>query len=152
MRSKSPDPEEPWRRLPPASLSTLPEGVVIVCPSKPAGVDWMLRYYAWGYIRISRRPRYFALYVSDSIRCIRFFGQVDRTVEPSANDSPVRGIYTHDTSYRSGKKVLLLVHGSLSRLPRDIPLGSKKHILQSPKYYTLSSLRNARSMDDLQKP
>jgi len=139
-------------QLPLADLSALAEDQVIVCPSKPAGVDWMFRYYGWGYIRIRRQPKYFALYVTDGTRRVRYFAMVERIVEPSADDSPVREVYSTDRTYKPGKKVLLFKRNSLSRLREEIPLGNNRYILQSPKYYTLSSLRKAKTTDDLEKP
>ena len=138
-------------KVPLADLSSLPDDEVIICPSKPAGVDWMLRYYGWGYIRIRRQPKYFALYVTDSTRRVRYFARVDRIVEPSADDSPVKEVYSTDRTYKPGKKVLLFKPDSLSRLGEEIPLGENRYILQSPKYYTLSSLRKARTTDDLKR-
>lgn len=145
-------PPVPADRLPMADLDSLPDGELIVCPSKPAGVDWMLRNYAWGYIRIRRRPKYFALYVTDGTRRVRYFAEVGTIIEPSAEESPVREVYSTDRTYKPGKKVLLFKPNSLSRLPVEIPLGSNKYILQSPKYYSLSSLRRAKTTDDLEKP
>ncbi len=137
--------------LPTVDLEGFPEGELVVCPSKPAGVDWMKRYYAWGFIRINRSPSYFALYVSDHIRSIQYFAQVDRIVEPDADDSPVKETYKTDRTYSHGKKVIVFKPGSLGRLPREIPTGENKALFRSLKYFSLASLRGARTTDDLRR-
>ena len=46
-------------------LSSYPPGEVIICPSKPEGVEFLKKYNAWGFINMSskKKPQYFALYV-----------------------------------------------------------------------------------------
>ncbi|MCK4456707.1 MAG: type I restriction enzyme HsdR N-terminal domain-containing protein [Thermoplasmata archaeon] len=131
-------------------LSELPDGLVAVLPGKPSGVEWMNRFYAWGYVRIGRTPDYFALYVSSPVHGIQYLAEVDRVIDPAAPDSPVKDQYQDDSTHKPGKKVILFKKGSLRRLPSEIPLGKKtRGQIQSLRYCTLENLRKARTMDDL---
>lgn len=113
-------------------------------------MDWMKRHYAWGYVRIARTPDYFALYVSDDIRQVRYFAQVQKVVDPADLDSPVRETFASDSTYSPGKKVIILQPGSLIELASPIPLGQRnRYAMRGLRYTTLEGLRNARSLDDI---
>ncbi len=135
--------------LPVTDLHGLEDGVVLVCSGKPPGVAWMLEHYGWGYIRVGRHPRYFALYVSGGDRSVRYFAEVARIVSPEDEASPVKQSYLSDTVYQRGKKVVLFKAGSLARLARPVPFGSNRQFLQSIKYTTLEALRVAKTTDEL---
>ncbi len=132
------------------SLAELPDGLVVICPGKRAGVDWLKRNYSWGYKRIGRDPRYFALYVSEDVHEIRYFGQVKGIVDPGHPDSPSRDTYHEDEFYKPGKKVILLEPGSLVELEPPIPLGKDPNKApQNLRYCQLGQLRSARTLDDI---
>ncbi len=133
-----------------SGLAELPDGLVVICPGKRAGVDWLKRNNSWAYKRIGRDPRYFALYVSEDVREIRYFGQVKGVVDPSHPDSPTRDTYREDKFYKPGKKVILLEPGSLVELEPPIPLGDDANKApQNLRYCQLSQLRSAQTLDDI---
>ena len=45
-------------------LRLMPAGEVGLYPSKPSGIDFLTANKAWGFVRISRVPRYFAIYIT----------------------------------------------------------------------------------------
>ena len=131
-------------------LSSLKPGNVVVCPSKPDGVAFLLEYEAWGFVRIKRKPEYFALYVSSPRSEISFFGGVKAVVDPSDESSPVKDIYHEYDTYEEGKKVILLQPESLYRLEEGIPLGSDMgKVIYSLRYVSLNKFLKAKTLDDL---
>jgi len=128
-----------------SSLSDLEEGDIVVCPSRPEGVDFLKRNQAWGFVRIRREPRYFALYVSSPIHAITHFGEVEKVAEPK--DSRVANPEEYET-YGVGKKVIQLKAGSLKELGDPITKGTQP-IPQGIWYTTLSKFLRANTLDDL---
>ena len=134
------------------ALAELPDGLGVICPGKREGVKWLKRNESWGYKRIAsgRDPRYFALYVSEDIREIRYLGRIKGIVDPSHPDSPTRETYQQDEFYAPGKKVILLHPGSLVELDPPIPLGEDPNKApQNLRYCQLGDLRSARTLDDI---
>lgn len=133
-----------------ANLASLPDGLVVICPGRRDGVEWMKRYNAWGYKRIGRAPEYFALYVSEGVREIRYLAQIKAIVDPSHPDSPVRGRYEEEGFYKPGKKVIVFEEGSLTKLDPPIPIGSDTgKAPQNLRYCSLNDFRMARTLDDI---
>jgi hypothetical protein len=131
-------------------LSTLQSGEVVICPSKPEGKDFLLKYNAWGFVHISRKPEYFALYVTAPESKISFFGEVKEIIDPSDEKSPIADIYQEFETYKEGKKLIMLKAGSLRKLKRGIPLGSEKgKVPYSRRYVLLDTFVNAKTLDDL---
>jgi len=128
------------------SLSTLPEGEVVVCPSRPEGIDFLKRYNAWGFVRIGREPRYFALYVSSPESAVRYFAEIEKIVDPKSSESPVNDPERYE-EYSEGKKLLLFRKDSLRELADPLPRGEKWS--QGKFYLTLSRLIKAKSLDDI---
>lgn len=132
-------------------LASLKDGMVVICPSKPEGVNFLLQYNAWGFVRIRKKPKYFALYVTRPESKISFFGEVEEILHPKDPSSPI----TEDEArryktFKEGKKVIVLKSESLRKLDKGIPKGtSKKKILQGIKYVTLNQFINAKTLDDL---
>jgi hypothetical protein len=130
-------------------LKSLKEGEVVICPSKPDGVTFLLRYNAWGFVRIRRKPEYFALYVTHPESTVSFFGEVKGIFDPKDPSSP----FSEDEArrykeYKEGKKVIILKPKSLRKLDKGIPKGTSKKIPQGIKYVTLKQFINAKTMDD----
>lgn len=131
-------------------LRSLEDGEVVICPSKPQNIGFLVRHNAWGYVYISRRPKYFALYVAYPESRISFFGEVRRVISPRDPDSPVseeearRGGF-----YKEGKKIIDLKPGSLRRLKEGISIGSKRgKAPQGLRYVTLREFIDAQTLDD----
>lgn len=127
-------------------LKKLPEGEVILCPSKPEGVQFLLTYNAWGFVKATHEPRYLALYVSAPASVVKFFAVVDKIVDPKSTDSPISKPEDFDT-YAEGKKLILLKTGSLRKLEEPIVKGST--IPYSLRYYSISKFVSAKTTDDL---
>ena len=131
-------------------LGPLREGRVVICTSKPRGVKFLLRYNAWGFIRIQKEPDYFALYVSRPLSRVSYFGEVKKIVYPKDSDSPIKAEQvSRYESFGEGKKIIVLKPKSLRRLKEGIPKGPLKKLPQGIRYTTLTQFVNARTTDDL---
>jgi len=132
-------------------LSTLKDGMVVICPSKPDGVNFLLRHEAWGFVRIRKRPQYFALYISHPESRVSYFGEVKEVLEPKDPESPISEEEARNyKEFKEGKKIIVLKPESLKKLDKGIPKGTlKRGRLQGLKYTTLGKFTNARTLDDL---
>jgi hypothetical protein len=132
-------------------LASLKEGIVVICPSKPEGVNFLLQHNAWGFVRIRRKPEYFALYLSHPESKILFFGEVEDVLYPKDSESPLTEEEARSyKEFKEGKKIIVLKPGSLRKLDKGIPKGTaKRGRLQGLKYATLTKFTNARTLDDL---
>lgn len=142
------------RKKPPTisknELSSLKEGTVVICPSKPEGINFLLKYNAWGFIRIRSKPDYFALYVSKPVSKILYFGEVENIVTPDDPKSPISIEEARKyKEFKEGKKLVVLKPNSLKRLEKGIPMGVKRGKVQGIKYVTLTQFINAETTDDL---
>ena len=63
---------------------------------------------AWGCVRLSKAPKYFALYVSQPISEIQYVGEVQQAFDAYAPDSPVKPEVDVQ-----GKKLLSMKGGGL---------------------------------------
>lgn len=132
-----------------SELKTLREGIVLIAPSKPDGVDFLIEYNAWGFIRIKRKPDYFALYVSSPESKISYFGEVEDIVIPGASNSPISKEEARKyETFKEGKKVVVLKPNSLKKLEKGIPMGVRRGKLQGIKFVTLTQFINAETIDD----
>ena len=127
------------------ALSSLTEGEVVICPSKPEGVNFLKEHQAWGFVRVNRNPKYFALYVSRPEGVVKYFGEVERIVE--AKKSRVSKPEEYET-YEEGKMVIELKAGSLKELSDPITRGARWGFTQGLWYTTLSKLIKAKTLDD----
>ena len=131
-------------------LNTLKSGEVVICPSKLEGKAFLLKYNAWGFVHIGRKPEYFALYLAAPESKISLFGEVKAIIDPSDEESPVADIYKEFETYKEGKKLILLKPGSLRRLKTGIRLGSERgKVPYSRRYVPLDEFVNAKTLDDL---
>ena len=130
------------------SLALLGEGETIICPSKPEGVEFLLRNNAWGFVSIRRQPQYFALYVSWPESSVTHFGIVDHVVDAASEESPVSPPEGYDEHMRR-RKVIVLKGGSLRLLADPLPKG--KMWPRRSEYVTLARLASADTYDDLRK-
>ncbi|MEM3906043.1 MAG: hypothetical protein QXZ17_04120 [Nitrososphaerota archaeon] len=129
------------------NLSTLPDGDVIICPSKANGVDFLKQYNAWGFIRISKKPRYFTLYVGRPYSELQFFAEVEAIVDAKDPSSPVKNPEDFET-YEEGKKIIILKKDSLKKFADPLKLEAAFPPV-SIRYTKLSKLLSAKSLDDL---
>ncbi len=140
--------------VPQVARSTLagdPNAIVIICPARPTpGVTFLLRYQAWGFVRISRAAQYLGLYVSKPISAVLWFGEVEKMTPPLPSRSSVEGIDDSDlTWFEEGKRVIWLRAGTLRRLSDPIPSTSHHGHPQSARYTTLGKFRSALDTSEL---
>jgi len=133
-------------------IINLAPGEVIVCPSKPDGVEFLKKYNAWGFINMSdyRRPKYFALYVGSPESSVKYFGEIESITKPIQSKDELTIIQEEDMDkFETGKRVIHLKLGSLIELRNPIPLKSKRRGLRGPKYSTLEKIKTAQKLSDL---
>lgn len=133
-------------------ITNLAPGEVIVCPSKPDGVEFLKKYNAWGFINMSdhRRPKYFALYVGSPESSVKYFGVIESITKPIQSKDELTTIQEEDMdTFEKGKRVIHLKPGSLIELGNPIPLISKRRGLRGTKYSTLEKIKSAKKLSDL---
>jgi len=133
-------------------IGHLDPGEVIICPSKPDGVDFLKKYNAWGFINMSdfRKPKYFALYVGSPESSVKYFGEIETITKPIQSKDELTTIQEEDMdTFETGKRAIHLKPGSLIELRNPIPLRSKRRGLRGPKYSTLEKIKTAQKLSDL---
>lgn len=131
-------------------MQQMQDGQVLVCPSKPDGVQFFNRFQAWGFLRALRRiPRYVALYVTAPESAVRFLAEVERIADQGTAPAEIRDAYPGDT-WPKGKRVLVFKGDGIWELASPIPLGmQRKKAPRGPFGCSLSQLARAASLDDL---
>jgi len=135
-------------------LSDKELGEVLLCPSRLDGVDFLKKYNAWGFIRMSkaRAPRYLALYVGKPESSVLYFGDIESTTQPLKSRQDLEKIEEEDLeTFETGKRVIHLKLGSLIKFKDPIPLKNKKAAPRGPIYTTLKKLIQANYVNDLLK-
>src|SRR5947208_569187 len=102
-----------------------PNSVVLICPAKSErGLEFLLRYNAWGFIRVNRQPTFVALYVGRPESKVLYLAEVNSITPPLSSPSEVEEIsQEHLGTFKPGKKVIWLKKGSIRRLLDPIPVG-----------------------------
>jgi len=131
-------------------MQSLKDGEVAVCSSKPDGVSFLKKHNAWGFVRIAKKPEYFALYISSPESSIMYFGIVEDVLDPKDPESPVAETAGKYETYEEGKKIIKLKPNKLWRLEEDIKLGDDRNqAIQSLTYFDLKKFRVAKTINDL---
>jgi len=132
-----------------SSLQSLPNGKMVICPSKPDGIEFLTKHQAWGFVRIRQDKgedlRYFALYVSKEVGAVKYFAEIERIVDARESRIPDFEDYT---TYEPGKKVIELKDGSLRKLKDGIRRGEHYAFTRGRWYTTLHDFIEAKSLDD----
>ncbi len=133
-----------------SQLAAMHEGEVAICPSQPDGIDFLVKYNAWGFVKLARTPKYFALYVSDPVSAIEYFAEVEKIVDPASPDSPVvTNLHEFSQYYGPGKKLVVLKRGKLWKLAEPICRGpERRSVPQGLRYILHSKLAQAITLDD----
>ena len=133
-------------------LKSMPAGEVGLYPSKPSGIDFLTANQAWGFVRISRVPRYFAIYISQPVFEVQFIGEVDRILDPTVDNIPDLE-HTEGTSRdRPGRKLITFKEGRLWRLTEPITYGIPNTPGKAPQnlqFHQLSKFVDSATLDDL---
>ena len=133
-----------------SQLSAYPLGEVLVSPSKPEGVEFLRKYNAWGFIRVLRKPRYFALYVGRPESKLLYFAEIDRITDPIGAREEISMIQDQDMdTFEKGKQVIWLKPNSLKKFTDPIPLIDKRRGPRGPRYTTIEKIVNAKRFSDL---
>jgi len=141
-------------------LKNYPDGLMVVCPSKPSkkikhkkiiwrgyyGEDFLLEFGAWGFVNLSKDPDYFALYVSLPISAVKYFGVVDEILDPREEEHPVKDFRKYE-SYEEGDKLIMLKKDMIIELDDMIPY--KETLIPGFRYTTLNKFIEAETTDDL---
>lgn len=131
-------------------LTLLRDGLVIICPSDSTGPSWLKRYYAWRSVKISRKPIYFALYVSWPYSKVLYFGEIETLVD--VEDKALTKKYGQPEVNPSdyGKKAIILKPGSLKELSDPISIvPGKRGGIMGPRYSSLDNFVKAVTIEDL---
>ena len=128
-------------------LRSKADGEMVVCLSKPSGITFLIQYNAWGFIRLSRQPKYIAIYITNPSSSIEYFAEVEKVISPSDPSSPVSNPNEFE-SYGEGYKLVIFKPNSLYRLTSALPTG-QKHIPRGLWYTELSKFVGASSIDNI---
>lgn len=129
-------------------LAKLEDGDLVLCPSRPDGIEFLKTHNAWVNIRLNRSPRYLALYISQPVSAIQFLGEIDRIID---GDDPTSPLEIESELNQPGRKVVVLQEGRLWQLADPIGLGTPRpgKAPQGTRFLSLSQLVGARTMDDI---
>jgi hypothetical protein len=148
-----PDPEAGLRRIYRTELAANPPGQVMLFPATREGAEFLKKYNAWGYVRVSKALPYLALYVGRPTSAVLYFGEVDSVTQPltSKEEAMQRtGIHEKDMKmFSAGKRVIKLKPGSLVEFKDPIPLGDRHRAPRGSRYTNLKTLIDAQKVKDL---
>jgi len=132
-------------------LATKPPGRVVICPSKIAGVEFLKKYNAWGFVNMREQNiPYFALYVGKPESSISYFGDIESITKPLRSKEDLSEIRETDIeAFEPGKRAIFLKPGTLVKLADPIPLKDNRFAPRSRLYTTLEKLTGANRIQDL---
>lgn len=132
-------------------LKSKPSGEVILCPSRPDGVEFLKKYNAWGFVTLSKTMiPYFALYVGKPESSILYFGEIESITQPLKSKDDLIKISQQDTGgFEVGKRVIHLKPGTLLKFKDPITLKDKKKAPRGPRYTSLEKLLRAKDTSEI---
>jgi predicted type IV restriction endonuclease/predicted transcriptional regulator len=133
------------------NLASKPSGEVVLCPSRIAGVEFLKKYNAWGFVKLRKlNVPYFALYVGKPESSVLYFGEIDSITQPLKSKDDLVKIREEDkATFEPGKRVIHLKSGTLVKFEDPIPLSSKKKAPRFLTYTRLEKLVQAKNIDEL---
>lgn len=133
------------------NLVSKPSGEVVCCPSRIAGVDFLKKYNAWGFVNLRKLDvPYFALYVGKPESSVLYFGEIESITQPLKSKDDLVKIREEDkATFEPGKRVIHLKPGTLVKFEDPIPLSSKKKAPRFLRYTRLEKLVQAKNIDEL---
>ena len=146
-------PDKTIRLVKRIEFASKPPGEVVLCPSKPEGIEFLKKYNAWGFVKLMNRDvPYFALYVGDPESSVLYFGEVELITKPITSKEDLKRIEEKDVaSFPYGKRLIHLKQGTLVKLIDSIPLKNKRIAPRGLRYTTLEKLINATYAEELDK-
>jgi len=132
-------------------LAMKPPGDVVFFPSRIEGVEFLKKYNAWGFVTIGRRQiQYFALYVGRPESSVLYFGEIESITQPLRSKEDLVKIQVQETAmFETGKRVIHLKLGTLTRFKDPIPLKNRRSAPRGLRYTTLEKLIQAECVSDL---
>lgn len=131
-------------------ISGLVNDEVAVFPAHEEGVEFLIKYRAWGFVRLNRKPKYLALYVAKPYSSVLYFGEIDHITNPLSSKEEIKNIEDVDKdTFSPGKQVVYLKENSLIKLLDPIPAGSRGSAPQSLRYTTLEKIKKAKDTEEL---
>lgn len=116
-----------------------------VFPTTPDGVEFLEENNAWGFVTISQKPDFVAMYVSAPQKEVQYFARVKSIIGADIVEL-ARSPNTY-AKYQSDKQVIEFESDSLYELEDPIPYREK--IPRSLRYTDLGRFREATGTDDL---
>lgn len=131
-------------------LTSKRDGLVIISPSDATGPAWLKKYNAWRYVKISRDPIYFALYVSWPVSKVLYFGEIEKIIDVKNPDITKKYGQPPADHEEYGKKAIILKPGTIRELsdPIEISRGRGSGMMGS-RYSSLINFVNAKTIEDL---
>lgn len=127
-----------------------PQDEVAVFPSREDGIEFLEKYNAWGYVKMSRRPRFLALYVTAPYSSVLYLGEIKKVAGPFQNKNEIKKIEAADkTTFEPGKQLIYLKKGSVKKLSDPIPAGGVGTHPQGLRYTTIGKMMYAEDTSDL---
>jgi len=144
-------PERGIQQVTRKQLVTKPSGKVVICPSRIAGVEFLKKYNAWGFVTMREEDvPYFALYVGRPESSILYFGEIESVTKPLKSKEDLVKIQETDIeTFEPGKRVIHLKPGTLVKLADPIPLKNKRFVPKARLYTTLEKFTQANRIEDL---
>jgi len=141
-------------RKPRDYLEKYPDGLMVICTSIPGtqyegryyGEEFLLRYSAWGFVSLAKKPDYFGLYISSPVKAVRYFGVVDEIIDPRDGEHPVNDFREYEP-YEDGDKLIMLESDSIIELEDEIPFEGDPVL--GFRYTTLNEFIDAKSTEYL---
>lgn len=137
-------------RISRGEISGDPDDLVAIFPTRESGVDFLSDNNAWGLVHINREPIFVAMYVSESVREIKYVAKVRDVVSADKVDPDVKSSieeYTNQTIVGTAKKIVRFEENSLYELEDPIPFKNKHP--QNLRYAKLSDLKHATTTEDV---
>lgn len=126
-------------------------GRVVVCPSRPDGVEFLKKYNAWGFVRMREEDiPYFALYVGRPESSVLYFGEIDSITKPLKSKEDIVKIQETDIeTFEPGTRVIHLKPGTLVKFTDPVPLKNKRFVPKGRLYTSLAKLTQANNIGSL---
>lgn len=110
-----------------------------IYPSYSDGLDTLIKERRWYYVRINKnnikKIKYIALYLGNPMSCITHYAKVKEYVPEVSNGKIKYSVY---------------ITGDIIPLEHPVILGNTNPVgMRSPKYTTLSKLKSAKEVSDL---
>ena len=147
--------ELPTDNLPVIKRNEIPgssDELVAIFPSKEKGLEFIKKYNAWGYVKMNKKPKYVAFYLTKPYSSISYIGEFNNITNSFKNKDEIENIEEADkATFKPGKSLIYLKKNSLKKLSNPIECKHKGYVPQGLIYTTLDRLKKASDTDDLRK-